>query len=224
MNKVSYGAWGATIIWIGIIGWVAYSKRAGFATMELNTLGDFLAGTVSPLALIWLVAGYLQQGKELNLNTQALKEQQEELRQQVIATKLLAEHSESSAQATMVMAKINEADHKSKNSAAQLASKPNLSWSLTEHVDGSILGCVRNSGGPIFDIKACNLTNDLLEISSTGLVKGEMLSLKLDGVDLENDVIKITYRSLANPGARAVTETYSLKNQKLTRIQGFNPG
>jgi hypothetical protein len=82
MNKISYGAWGATIIWVGVIGFVTYTKRGDFSTMELNAIGDFLAGTVSPLALIWLVAGYLQQGKELKLNTDALRDQHEVMRLQ----------------------------------------------------------------------------------------------------------------------------------------------
>jgi len=46
-----------------------------------NELGDFLAGFFSPLAFLWLVIGYFQQQKELNLNTKALNLQKEELKQ-----------------------------------------------------------------------------------------------------------------------------------------------
>lgn len=53
----------------------------GFLKLELNALGDFLAGTFSPLALLWLVIGYFQQGDELRQNSRALHLQAEELRQ-----------------------------------------------------------------------------------------------------------------------------------------------
>lgn len=48
-----------------------------------NELGDFLAGAFSPVAFLWLVLGYLQQQKELQLNTEALKLQADELKNSV---------------------------------------------------------------------------------------------------------------------------------------------
>jgi len=48
--------------------------------LKLNEKGDFLAGIFSPLAFLWLVYGYLQQGQELKQNTKALNMQAEELR------------------------------------------------------------------------------------------------------------------------------------------------
>lgn len=47
--------------------------------LKLNEKGDFLAGIFSPLAFLWLVFGYLQQGQELKQNTEALRLQSEEL-------------------------------------------------------------------------------------------------------------------------------------------------
>jgi hypothetical protein len=52
-----------------------------------------------PLALLWLILGYLQQGEELRLNTPALQLQQEELRRhQVEERRALVKHTESQAQ------------------------------------------------------------------------------------------------------------------------------
>jgi hypothetical protein len=51
--------------------------------MELNELGDFLAGSFSPLAFLFLYLGYKQQGTELKQNTNALKLQAEELKNSV---------------------------------------------------------------------------------------------------------------------------------------------
>lgn len=56
-------------------------RAEDFLTLQLNALGDFLAGTFAPLALLWLVIGYFQQGDELRQNSRALLLQAEELRQ-----------------------------------------------------------------------------------------------------------------------------------------------
>lgn len=60
------------------------------ADLKLNEWGDFVAGFASPIALLWVVLGFLQQGEELRLNTQALNEQQEELKQQKEALEWIA--------------------------------------------------------------------------------------------------------------------------------------
>lgn len=52
-------------------------------TLDLNEKGDFLAGIFSPLAFLWLVYGYLQQGQELKQNTEALRLQAVELKNSV---------------------------------------------------------------------------------------------------------------------------------------------
>ncbi|MDR2330320.1 MAG: hypothetical protein LBE58_12015 [Comamonas sp.] len=49
--------------------------------IRINELGDFLAGVFAPLAFLWLVIGYFQQGEELRLNTENLALQVEELKQ-----------------------------------------------------------------------------------------------------------------------------------------------
>ncbi|BGD82920.1 TPA: hypothetical protein ACQSRC_004423 [Pseudomonas aeruginosa] len=51
--------------------------------MELNSVGDFLAGVFGPVAILWLVLGFFQQGLELRQNNEALKMQADELRNSV---------------------------------------------------------------------------------------------------------------------------------------------
>lgn len=48
-----------------------------------NEFGDFLAGAFSPVAFLWLVLGFVQQQKELQQNTEALKLQADELKNSV---------------------------------------------------------------------------------------------------------------------------------------------
>jgi hypothetical protein len=81
-------------------------KFDDFLSLPLNSLGDFLAGVFSPIAFLWLVLGFLQQGDELKQGTDALRLQASELnasvsqqaamvevaRQQLNAAVLTAEH------------------------------------------------------------------------------------------------------------------------------------
>lgn len=74
-----------TIAWASMGLWLLW--HVGFPDgLRLNDIGDFLSGVVAPLAFIWLVIGYFQQGAELSLNSRSLalqvKEMQESVRQQ----------------------------------------------------------------------------------------------------------------------------------------------
>lgn len=56
---------------------------AKFSGLEPNAWGDFLAGTLGPLGIFWLVLGYFQQGTELRHSVEALRLQAEELQNSV---------------------------------------------------------------------------------------------------------------------------------------------
>ncbi|WP_055134554.1 hypothetical protein [Pseudomonas mediterranea] len=66
--------WGAfvTIAYLAVIGWWVSIKWSSFLGLELNALGDFLAGAFGPIAFLWLVLGFLQQGRELRLQVEEL--------------------------------------------------------------------------------------------------------------------------------------------------------
>jgi len=76
MNKKSliFGILVTAIWFIGIYG---FTKSNGYSLpIELNALGDFLAGIFAPVAFFWLILGYVQQGKQLDQNTKALEQQE----------------------------------------------------------------------------------------------------------------------------------------------------
>ncbi|HHG3069410.1 hypothetical protein HYO50_22620 [Vibrio parahaemolyticus] len=60
-------------------------------SMQLNEIGDFFAGIFGPVAFLWLVLGFLQQGKELQQSTKALELQATELNQSVEQQRELVE-------------------------------------------------------------------------------------------------------------------------------------
>jgi len=82
-----------TVIYL-IILYVLISNRIdSINTLSLNEVGDFLAGAFGPLAILWLILGFFQQGIELRQNTNALELQAKELKNSVIQQKELVEVS-----------------------------------------------------------------------------------------------------------------------------------
>lgn len=72
-----------SILYVLVMAVIAVFRWDELWQLDLNELGDFLAGAFGPLAILWLVLGYFQQGEELRQNTEALHLQAEELRQSV---------------------------------------------------------------------------------------------------------------------------------------------
>ncbi|WP_299986374.1 hypothetical protein [uncultured Ruegeria sp.] len=73
--------WGAigSFFWCCIIFAAIVTNPSAFISLSPNNWGDFLAGVFGPLALFWLVLGFLQQGKELQNSVDALNLQAKEL-------------------------------------------------------------------------------------------------------------------------------------------------
>src|SRR5262245_17358401 len=67
--------------WLSLGLWWIF--RGGVPLLQLDQWGDLAAGAFAPLAFLWLVVGYLQQGEELRDNVRALNLQEEALRLQV---------------------------------------------------------------------------------------------------------------------------------------------
>ena len=82
-----------SLCWISAIAYLAGRDSSALAMMSPNEWGDFLAGSFAPLAFLWLVLGYLQQGDELRLSTDALRLQAEELKNSVEQQRELVEVS-----------------------------------------------------------------------------------------------------------------------------------
>jgi hypothetical protein len=77
--------WGGigTAVYLLLISVAVGFKFQEFKDLKLNELGDFLAGVFGPIAFLWLVLGFLQQGRELKLSSDALQLQAVELQNSV---------------------------------------------------------------------------------------------------------------------------------------------
>ncbi|EKF8202526.1 hypothetical protein [Pseudomonas aeruginosa] len=72
-----------TVVYGLIVGWLVWDRVGTLQAMELNAVGDFLAGVFGPIAILWLILGFFQQGMELRQNNEALHLQATELRNSV---------------------------------------------------------------------------------------------------------------------------------------------
>lgn len=72
-----------TGVYLMCVAALVYWKRATIPSLGLNEIGDFLAGVFGPVAFLWLVLGYIQQGRELKLSSEALQLQAAELKNSV---------------------------------------------------------------------------------------------------------------------------------------------
>ena len=77
-------ALGLTIAWLFAVLGLGFSRWDQASALKLNEIGDFLAGTFSPIAFLWLVVAVFLQKAEL-------ESQREELRQSRMALELQAE-------------------------------------------------------------------------------------------------------------------------------------
>ncbi|QXI45101.1 hypothetical protein HU734_010185 [Pseudomonas wayambapalatensis] len=91
MKKLEFWGGVTTLLYLTLMGWWIFENWNDFLQLKLNELGDFLAGTFGPIAFLWLVLGFLQQGRELKLSTDALQLQAEELRNSVAQQSIMAE-------------------------------------------------------------------------------------------------------------------------------------
>lgn len=91
-KRSKLGLW-ATAVWI--VGAIALllARQEAALKMTPNEWGDFFSGLFAPLAFLWLILGYMQQGEELRLSTEALRLQAEELKNSVEQQRALVEVS-----------------------------------------------------------------------------------------------------------------------------------
>ncbi len=95
-NRIIFG-WSITVIWIALWAILLYCDWKSATEMKFNEWGDFFAGASAPLAFLWLVIGYFQQGEELGQNTKALNQQERALQLQVDELKQSVEQQNISA-------------------------------------------------------------------------------------------------------------------------------
>ena len=101
-----------TALWLTLVIAIVAAHKSQATQLTLNEWGDFLAGATAPIAFLWLIIGYFQQGKELSLNTQALQSQMIELKRQADEIQQQTAINERLAKAAEEQAYISQSQHR----------------------------------------------------------------------------------------------------------------
>ncbi|MFM9487865.1 hypothetical protein [Pseudomonas monachiensis] len=80
-----------TALYIGGAITIMGARFDDLITLKLNEIGDLAAGVFGPVAFLWLILGYLQQGRELKLSSDALQLQAAELKNSVEQQTIMAQ-------------------------------------------------------------------------------------------------------------------------------------
>jgi hypothetical protein len=210
-----------TAIWIlgGLC--YAYSMHDAFLGMTPQEFAEFLAGAFSPLAFLWLIVGYMQQGEELRQNTQALTQQAEELRHSAEQQRLLVEVTREQ----LAEERINIAHERERIKAAAeplflIGTMGNLA---PRQVEFPIR--VANSGGPARSLSLVLVTPEGAEsrlftvpLLDTGATHDFNLPLAV----VQRDKLRFTYRDMyGSRGTKNFTVTIGAGNTLLfARAEG----
>lgn len=92
-RKLSILGFVLTAAYVWLLYFIFDGRIVESLSMKPNEIGDLLAGMFGPLAILWLILGFFQQGIELRQNTRALELQAEELKNSVEQQRDLVEVS-----------------------------------------------------------------------------------------------------------------------------------
>lgn len=213
-----------TAIWLLLVIGFSAINWSSFSELKPNGWGDFLAGTMSPLAFMWLVFGYIQQGRQLRMNTRELKLQrralllqQKELAEQVKATLQVAGHAEQQAQASSLMADLTLQEQKKREFNNLQSSLPVFRFTIISLTDESEAARVLNEGGSAIDVQFRNSNSEVLQLDCHNLLNGESGILRLDGVNLANDVLYVSYRGYYSTRGQSSAYELVIKDRVISR-------
>lgn len=85
-NRLKWFGGVTTGLYMAVGCWYVFVRWPEILSLDPNELGDFLAGAFSPLAFLWLVLGFYQQGKELRLQVREMKNSVEQAERLVAVT------------------------------------------------------------------------------------------------------------------------------------------
>ncbi|MBK3459244.1 hypothetical protein [Pseudomonas haemolytica] len=180
-----------SILYFGFVSWLISGKISGLGDLELNNVGDFLAGVFGPLAVLWLVLGFFQQGIELRQGTQALNLQAIELQASVEQQKELVAISA----VQFDMAKRNaELEHE--RLASSIEPKFSLNYIKRREVVNTVMFSfeLTNGGHSVTCIDLFML--DYLNVKLPILKSGEMYPIVVKVNEQDRDVVSeltVTY-------------------------------
>jgi hypothetical protein len=169
-KRMVYAAAGSGI-WIALVLVYVFLNLEELGKMPPNAWGDFFAGVSAPLAFLWLVVGYFQQGEELRF-------QAEQLRLQVEESKNLVQQATRQAEASAALLEVEREKHQEEMRRGLVAAQPNFQIVHQSTTGNTKVLQVRNIGAiaPEFRVTA---GRGLLKVytPAKGVASGETIQI-----------------------------------------------
>lgn len=147
-----------TALWLVIAGAYSHQNWTKVSALDPEDLATFLGGVFAPLAFLWLVLGYFQQGEELRHSVEALRLQAVELRNSVEQQRELVNATRDQIEHERSVSYANE------QAAAQAAAPLFRLQTHTTHTDQLLITrqyLLKNLGTPVRDVKIVMEPNDV---------------------------------------------------------------
>lgn len=146
MNKIFSEQYVAiiSIFWGVLIAALLILKRHTLTGLELNSIGDFLAGAFAPLGFFWLVAGFYQQGKGLEQNSISLKLQADELQASTEALQLQVQEMKASVEQQKIMAEFQRLEIEERHNSVIPVMNVKVSLNLSSNWGYSLHFSIQN--------------------------------------------------------------------------------
>ncbi len=177
-----------TLIYLLFLGRYIYQNWSVVSDLAPNEIGDFLAGAFGPIALLWLVCGYFQQGAELQQNTRALQMQSDSLDQQVEELRASVAHQADMVDAARKQLSFDMEQSRESTARSEAMSLPQLSvvdFNPYRYETGVLFRCwIKNTGAAI-DVTEVTCTAVLSKSYSGRLKTGDRFEVEVkrsDGV------------------------------------------
>ncbi|WP_336932907.1 hypothetical protein [Acinetobacter bereziniae] len=190
-------------------------------TLHPNELGDFLAGTFSPLAFLFLILGYLQTNKSLGQNTEAISQQAIALQQQAESLKQQAKALDTQIAELQLS---NESYQRQVEEMEKSVQTQQNMFDLAEkQYKDSINEKVKNNT-PVLSLVASKYLN----IRNPGSTEGNhrfSLIVKANNKPIRNLIIRSNFWNIAKQGGSydlsKVTEINSIEINKPVTLQFY---
>jgi hypothetical protein len=153
-HKVPRTRWGAIVTSTWLLGFGWWSLHCALP-ISGNEWGDWAGGMFAPVAFLWLVLGYFQQGEELRDNVRALHLQEKALQLQVKELKDSVEQQSKLVGASDRQAKLLEQSHNLALRAQVAEYQPRFSGFHFERFDREfrrVIVRLTNRGAPCINI------------------------------------------------------------------------
>lgn len=177
-------------------------------TLHLNEIGDLLAGVFGPAAFLWLILGYLQQGRELKISSNALLLQADELQASVDQQREIAAATRSQVEHIM-----QESIEERRRYQGRTNARFVISSLVTKTVFGShtLSLTLQNRGGTAFDtvVRIQLPEQDIVSSFDAGLIesnRGRVVQMEFEYPQANyHTKLSICHETI---DGRAVVDTY----------------